>query len=163
MGFVTKSGEVTQNSNWSNLTRDIAESILKRLCLQDYLQFGAVCKSWQTIVIDTIETKQCLPARLAQLPVMIASRAENGLVASNASIDPNSSPFFFLNTVSNVRVNLPSALTIPQQVNSDNIPFDKMVASSSPSSKDCFIAGRFEDFQHIAFCMLGDKSWTIIK
>ncbi|KAI4305488.1 hypothetical protein L6164_028851 [Bauhinia variegata] len=86
-----------------------------------------------------------------------------GLVANNASIDPNSSPFFFLNTVSNVRVNLPSALTIPQQVNSDNIPFDKMVASSSPSSKDCFIAGRFEDFQHIAFCMLGDKSWTIIK
>ncbi|KAI4305486.1 hypothetical protein L6164_028850 [Bauhinia variegata] len=208
MEFVTEplknSDEVKCGSDWSNLPRDIAESILKRLCLQDFLQFGEVCKSWETIVANAIATKHCLPATQAQLPLMIASRNEDirvfslptkkfiqprrpiftenqycigsiggwlimfdspvwSHVGDNVPSDPNSSPFFFFNTLSNVRINLPSALNIPQQVISHSCPVDKMVASSSPSSKDCFIAGILNDFQLLAFCKIEDKSWTIIE
>ncbi|PNX77468.1 hypothetical protein L195_g033436 [Trifolium pratense] len=75
---------------------------------------------------------------------------------------------FFLNPVTDVRIMIPSKLSLPtySSVRGDIIPLTKMVASSNPNcdgSSDCYLAGLFSDDCHIAIYKLFDKSWTIVE
>ncbi|KAI9083129.1 hypothetical protein K1719_034862 [Acacia pycnantha] len=47
---------------WQHLLpQDISESILRRLCLSDYLNFGLVCSSWNDMLKTAMKNKQCHP------------------------------------------------------------------------------------------------------
>ncbi|KAK2414765.1 hypothetical protein QL285_037320 [Trifolium repens] len=76
---------------------------------------------------------------------------------------------FFLNPVTDVRIMIPSKLSLPtySSVRGDRIPcLRKMVASSKPNcdgSSDCYLVGLFSDYCHIAIYKLFDKSWIIVE
>jgi hypothetical protein len=76
--------------------------------------------------------------------------------------------FFFLNPVTDVRILIPSKLSLPSNSNAggDRIAYvKKMVASSKPNcdESDCYLVGLLTDFCHIAIYKLFDKSWTIVE
>ncbi|XP_057418498.1 uncharacterized protein LOC130712692 [Lotus japonicus] len=82
-------------------------------------------------------------------------------------VKKNSLSIFFKNPVTNSRVSISSPLDYPSNspIQGKKLCLSKMVASSGP---DCyksndFLAALFNDFLHIAFYSLFDKSWNMIK
>jgi hypothetical protein len=75
---------------------------------------------------------------------------------------------FFLNPVTNVRITIPSKLSLPSISSARGDRFStlrKMVASSKPNcdGSNCYLAGLLSDFLRIAIYKLFDKSWTIVE
>lgn len=82
-------------------------------------------------------------------------------------VERSSMTISFFNPVTSARVFVPPQLYFPTNspLKDDKLFLGKMVASSTPdcSDSDCFLAGLFIDFCHIAIYRLFDQSWTMIE
>ncbi|XP_061376068.1 uncharacterized protein LOC133318126 [Gastrolobium bilobum] len=185
--------EKKDECTWTSLPDDIMELIMKRLCLKDCLGLREICTPWRDTVANAIANKHCHPLPELPLIVVkykesstvfrlrterllytkrplfekmqsIRGSVEGWMIVSEYS-NVGSLTIFFFNPVTNARVFVPSVLNFPSNspLQADKLLMKKMVASSKPDCLDCFLVCLFNDYCHITFCRLSDKSWTTIE
>ncbi|AES79562.1 F-box protein [Medicago truncatula] len=158
---------------------DVLELIMKRLPLKDYLRLRAICRSCRKIVSNIIENKHCCPLpELPSLSTKSLHRVRTPLLRDNTCIgsvdgwlivsdnsEKGFAKIFFLNPVTDVRITIPSKLHLPSIVGQSISYVTKLTASSKPNcdGSDCYLAGLFSDYCHIAIYKLFEKSWTIVE
>jgi hypothetical protein len=176
----------------------VLKLIAKRLSLNDYLALRAVCRSCRKTISNIIENNHCfylpempqvfLPSKDSRFFFSLSKKSVHhhhrtpplkctnicvgsveGWLIMRDDYGKGFENFFFLNPVTDVRIMIPSKLSLVcnSSVQDDIIQYViKMVASSKPNcdrSSDCYLAGLFYDFCHIAIYKLFDKSWTIVE
>jgi hypothetical protein len=185
-----------ENNILANQPVDVLELIMKRLPLRDYLVLRTICRYCRKTISNVIENKQCchLPEQPQVFlqsnnsrfffslstknvhhhgtpPLLRTNRCvgsvEGWLIVSDYS-EKGFAKFFFLNPVTDVRILIPSKLSLPSNSNNggDGIPIvSKIVASSKPNCDecDCYLVGLLNDLCHIAIYKHFDKSWTIVE
>jgi hypothetical protein len=187
-----------ENIMLTNLPDDVLELIMKRLSLNDCLALRAICRSCRKTISNAIENKHCchlpeipqvfllsknssffynlskksmhhhLGTSPRRLSIICIGSVEGWLIMSDYS-EKGFEKCFFLNPVTDVRIMIPSKLSLPtySSIQGDRPPcLRKMVASSKPNcdgSSDCYLAGLFSDYCHIAIYKLFDKSWIIVE
>jgi hypothetical protein len=153
-----------ENNILANQPVDVLELIMKRLPLRDYLALRAICRYCRKTISNIIEKKHCchLPEQpqvflksknsrfffilntknvhhLGTPPLLRTNRcvgSDEGWVIMNDYFEKGFGKFYFLNPVTDVRILIPSKLSLPSNSNvgGDGITYvRKMVASSKPN------------------------------
>ncbi|KAK4728595.1 hypothetical protein R3W88_021583 [Solanum pinnatisectum] len=155
-------------ANWSELPYDVLVTIAKLVTkMEDFIIFGVVCKSWQTVA-----TKENFDVSWPQVPLLMLAADEDDDYREFYSLSEKKitrwlctteytglGDMTLLHPFSHTQIHLP-----PASQDKDAV-IDLAVLSANPSltSDYVLLISYFEQFSyHFAFWRPGDLCWTII-